>query len=136
MDTIRWIFEQINVPQWWYSFEDPRENTLCFLLDGDGIHTFVLERGEKKSERIFHNWYDAITDAAQSFEPQYTNAVIDASDMVRKGDVMPDYSSYVTDPMKQYQHQQLATTMTRVRRKRMKMRAEAPARKRQERVRA
>lgn len=89
METIRWIFEQIDVPEWWYSFDDSRENTLCFTLERDGIHTFIPERGEKKGELVFNSWYDAIRDAAKSFEPRYTDAIMKASDLVLRGEMKP-----------------------------------------------
>lgn len=88
LGTIRYIFEQIDVPERWYSFDTPRENTLCFTQEEDGIHTFICERGQKTGEQVFQSWYDAIRDAAQSFEPRYTDAVMHASELVHMEEMM------------------------------------------------
>lgn len=103
METIRWIFEQIDVPEWWYSFDVPRDNTLCFVLERDGIHTFIPERGEKKGELVFRSWYDAIRDAAQSFEPRYTKAIMQASDLVREEEIRSRATEVAARAVKQRQ---------------------------------
>lgn len=73
--TIKKILKQAKVPPRWYSINKPIDNRVCIVLENDGIHVFIPERGERTGEQIYNNWYFAIVDIADCFELQYTQSI-------------------------------------------------------------
>lgn len=73
--TIASILRDAEVPSYWYSIDVPVDGRISIMGDDDGIHVFIPERGQRTGEKIYTDWYDALMDAADSFELKYTEKI-------------------------------------------------------------
>lgn len=71
------VLRKAEVPQKWYSIGQAVEARICAIEYADGIHVFIPERGSREGEKVYQNWREALTDMAQSFEPSYTDKIIE-----------------------------------------------------------